>query len=284
MLDLLTADDVLSHVMMLADTNELLYLLVEGDTDCSVIDPHIDIAVCDTIPSGGKTVVLGAIRMAREEGFSRLAAVVDLDWVGILYPKVEDNEVFFTDHYDIDATVFFREQNTLRVAGSFSNRAQLRSYVANSNFPTLHEAVKQIALPVGLLRFTSEKHRLQLNMRDFPISVILDHDANEIDVDRLIDIAIKRSGKDDDCKEEIARLYREEGEQMKNPVRYLSGHDLLTALAAVLHKKCGSKASIDAMSRAVRGAYGCSDARESPLFSSISKWGASQRREILTCL
>ncbi|WP_145968935.1 DUF4435 domain-containing protein [Streptomyces hyaluromycini] len=280
----MTADDVLSHVMMLADTNELLYLLVEGDTDCSVIDPHIDMAVCDTLPSGGKTVVLGAVRMAREEGFNRLAAIVDLDWAEILYPKTKEDGVFFTDHYDIDATVFFREQNVLRVAGTFSNRAQLRSYVANSDCPTLHEAVKQIALPVGLLRFTSEKHRLQLNMRDFPISVILNEDASGIDVDNLINIALKRSGKEDDCKEEVTRLYREEIEEIIDPVRYFSGHDLLAALATVLHKKCGSKASIDAISRAVRGAYSCSDVRESPLFSSISKWGSSRQREIFTCL
>ncbi|MEU7461823.1 hypothetical protein [Streptomyces griseofuscus] len=280
----MTADDILSHVMMLADTNDLLYLLVEGDTDCSVIDPHIDITMCDTLPSGGKTVVLGAVRMAREEGFDRLAAVLDLDWTDLLYPKTQDDDIFFTDHYDIDATVFFREQNVLRVSGSYANRVQLRSYVANSGYPTLHEVVERIAFPIGLLRFISEKHRLQLNLRDFPISLVLNDDVNGIDMDNLLDLSLKRSRKGDECREEITRLYWESESEVTNYRRYCSGHDLLTALATILHRKCGSKASIDAISRAIRGAYSCSDARESPLFLSISKWGASRGKEILTCI
>jgi hypothetical protein len=284
MLDLLTADDVLSHVMMLADTNELLYLLVEGDTDCSVIDPHIDMTVCDTLPSGGKTVVLGAIRMAREEGFDRLAAVVDLDWTDLLHPKVQDTEVFYTDYYDIDATVFFQEQNVLRVAGSFSNRSQLRSHVANSEHSTLHELITHIAFPVGALRFTSEKHRLQLNLRDFPISVALNEEGTSINQPQLLEISLRRSGKGSECKEEIARLLQEEIKQMSDIRRYCSGHDLLSALAAVLHRKCGSKASGDAIARAVRGAYSCSDAKESLLFTAIRKWGDSRGKELLTCL
>ncbi|WP_310725091.1 hypothetical protein [Streptomyces sp. N2A] len=280
----MTADDVLSHVMMLADTNDLLYLLVEGDTDCSVIDPHIDVTLCDTLPSGGKTVVLGAVRMAREEGFDRLAAVIDLDWAEILYPKTQDDDVFYTDHYDIDATVFFREHNALRVAGSFSNRARLRSHVANCGYANLHELVTRLAFPVGLLRFTSEKRRLQLNLRDFPISVVLNDEGNGIDLDRLIDLSLRRSGRDSACKEEVARLYAEAKEEVTDVQRYCSGHDLLAALATVLHRKFGSKASIDSISRAVRGAFSCSDVKESALFSSISKWGTSRGKEVLTCL
>ncbi|MFJ6861370.1 hypothetical protein [Streptomyces werraensis] len=284
MLDLLTADDVLSHVMMLADTNDLLYLLVEGDTDCSVIDPHLDMTLCDTLPGGGKTVVLGAIRMAREEGFNRLAAVIDLDWVDLLYPKDEEEGVFYTDYYDIDATVFFQEQNVLRVAGSFANRSQLRSHIANCPHSTLHELVTHIAFPVGALRFTSEKHRLQLNLRDFPISVTLNDSGTGIDFDRLLDVSLRRSGKELESKEEVVRLYRQERAAMSEIERYCSGHDLLSALATILHRKCGSKASSDAIARAVRGAFSCSDVKESSLFSAIKKWGESHGRELLTCL
>ncbi|MFB7510857.1 hypothetical protein, partial [Streptomyces broussonetiae] len=193
MLDLLTADDVLSHVMMLAATNELLYVLVEGSSDCGVIDPHINAETCETLPGGGKSVVMGAVELAREEGFNRLAVAVDLDWADLLYPRTSHDDVFYTDYYDIDATVFFREQNVVRIASNFADRSQLRAHVAKSDCRTLHEMVTQIAYPIGVLRFISERERLQLHLREFPISVVLNSAGSGIDFNRMIELAIKRS-------------------------------------------------------------------------------------------
>jgi hypothetical protein len=284
MLDLLTADDVLSHVMMLAATNELLYILVEGTSDCSVIDPHINPDDCETLPSGGKSVVLGAVALAREEGFDRLAAVVDLDWADILYPRLEHDDVFYTDYYDIDATVFFKEQNVMRIAASFADRSQLRAHIAGSAYQTLHDMVTQIAYPVGVLRFTSEKHRLELHLRDFPVSVVLNTAGNGIDFDKLVDLAIKRSPRSRISTEDLLHLYQEAETEIDDPRRYCSGHDLLAALAAVLYRHCGSKASADAITRATRAAFACSDAKESNLFRAMSAWGASRGKEALSCI
>jgi hypothetical protein len=284
MLDLLTADDVLSHAMMLAATNELLYILVEGTSDCSVIDPHINPDECETLPSGGKSVVLGAVTLAREQGFDRLAAVVDLDWADILYPRLGHDDIFYTDYYDIDATVFFKEQNVVRVAASFSDRSQLRAHIARSAFHTLHDMVTQIAYPVGVLRLTSEKHRLELHLRDFPISVVLNTAGNGIDFDKLIDLTLKRSAGSRISAEDLRRLYQEVETEISDTRRYCSGHDLLAALATVLYRHCGSKASADAVTRATRAAFACSDAKESHLFRAMSAWGASRGKEVLSCM
>ncbi|MFD9928819.1 hypothetical protein ACFWZK_22005 [[Kitasatospora] papulosa] len=280
----MTSDDILSHAMMLSAANNLLYILVEGDTDCSVIDPHLNADVCDTLPSGGKSVVLGAIALAREEGFNRFAAVVDLDWAGLLYPKLKERGVFYTDHYDIDAMVFFREQNVLSVTASFADRKSLRSHVAASRYNSMHEIITQIAFPLGVMRHVSEKHRLELSLRDFPISAVIEEGGDSIDFDRFIDLVIKRSPRCSITRENLFRLYEEEATGVTDVRRYCSGHDLLVALAVVLHRKCGSKASKDVIARAVRGAYGCSDAKESQLFRSMNEWGLLNGKEMLSCL
>ncbi|WP_411098257.1 hypothetical protein [Streptomyces sp. x-45] len=284
MLDLLTADDVLSHVMMLAATNDLLYILVEGSTDCSVIDPHINTDACDTLPSGGKSVVLGAVTLAHEEGFDRLAAVVDRDWSEILYAQPDHDNVFCTDYYDIDATVFFQEQNVLGIAASFADRSLLRIHISNSRFDSLQEMVTQLAFPIGILRYISVKSRLELNLRDFPISVVLNTEGNGVDFDSLIDLTIKRSPAAKVTRAELIRHYRETEKIANGDRKYCSGHDLLTGLAIILYKKCGSKASIDAIARATRGAFNCSDVKSSPLFTAISAWGSTHGREVLSCL
>ncbi|MGY4993981.1 hypothetical protein [Streptomyces sp. 900105245] len=284
MLDLLTADDVLSHVMMLAATNEVLYILVEGSSDCSVLDPHLSADVCETLPSGGKSVVLEAVALAREEGFKRLAAAVDLDWADILYPRLGHDNIFYTDHYDIDATVFFREHNILRVAANFADRSLLRRHISKSDYHTLHDMVTRVAFPIGVLRYISERDRLELYLRDFPVSVALNAAGNGIDFDKLIDLAMKRSPRSGISRDELVRLYRETEPEIDEPRRYCSGHDLLAALAVILYRHCGSKASADAIARATRASFACTDAKESLLFQAMNTWGSLHDKEILSCL
>jgi hypothetical protein len=270
--------------MMLAETNDLLYILVEGSSDCSVIDPHLNSEICETLPSGGKSVVVAAIELAREEGFDRLAAALDLDWADLLYPKIEREEVFYTDDYDIDATVFFREQNMARVAASFAARTQLKAHVEKTGYTSLHEMVTNIAYPIGLLRFISEKKRLELYLRDFPVSMVLNSDVTGINFDKLIHLTLKRSPQAQISADELIGLYREIDDQIQDTRRYCSGHELLSILATILYRKCGSKASVDAVSRAARATFSCSDVAESRLFRGVNEWGVARGKEILSCM
>ncbi|MEU6849012.1 DUF4435 domain-containing protein [Actinacidiphila alni] len=285
MRNLLTGPDIYSHILILqgSSARKECYILVEGDDDCGLLDPHLDAEKCETLPSGGKAAVSEAIQIAQSQGKNKVAAVLDMDWVDILYSRSPSASVFYTDAYDIDAMAFARAQNVEGFISNFCDKEKVRSYKSLLGQKKIDDAITDIASPVGILRFLSEKHSWGLSLRDFPVHAALNVDATSLNIDNLVAIAVGRSKNVSVSSAHVDQSLRAEMAKIANPFRYCSGHDLLSALAAVCRKKLGGQVSQKVAGAALRSAFGCTDAKSSQLFNALSNWGSSIGVQVLSC-
>lgn len=281
MRELLTADDLFSHLLILRGVSDKKFILVEGDDDCGLIDPHLNEDVCETLPSGGKTVVLGAAELAEEQGMDGVGVVLDLDWADLLYPRIIKPYIFYTDSYDIDATAYAVDQNVAAFIINQADRDKLRNLVPKDSARALSGVAKEVALSVGVIRFLSEKSRWELKTREFPTHLAIMDDI-EVDVEKIVEVALQRSPNAFVAKEDVLAEFRKHAPLISDRFRYCSGHDLLSAVAALL-RKVGGQVSSKSVGVALRSAFGCYSAAQSDLFKSINAWGVSQGCAVLNC-
>ncbi|MFF8457163.1 hypothetical protein ACF06T_21795 [Streptomyces albidoflavus] len=280
MRELLTADDLFSHLLILRGVSNKRFILVEGDDDYGMLDPHLDDEVCETIPTGGKSVVLEAAEIAERQSLTGIGIVLDLDWAGLLYPKICRPNVFYTDFYDIDATAFSVRQAVIGLITNNIKREKLRAAARGGAAELLDRAI-EIAKYVGFLRFLSESNRWELNVRDFPVHLAMREDFS-VDPRRMVDVALSRSKR---ARVQAGEVLREVGSlvsEAEDPYRYCSGHDLLSATAAII-RKVGEQVSSKSVGAALRASFSCQDVAKSRLFCDISAWGRSLGSEFLTC-
>ncbi|MDG5807512.1 hypothetical protein P9869_33575 [Streptomyces ossamyceticus] len=282
MRELLTADDLFSHLLIMRGVSDKKFILVEGDDDCGLIDPHLNADVCETLPSGGKTVVLGAAELAEKQGMTGVGVVLDLDWSDLLYPRIVKPYVFYTDSYDIDATAYAVDQNVVGFVVNQSDRDRLRSLVPKDSARTLSAVAKEVAHAVGVIRFLSEKFRWELKMREFPTHLAITDDV-KVDIEKIVEVSLQRSPNASVAKEDVLAEFRKHAPSVSDRFRYCSGHDLLSAVAALL-RKVGGQVSAKSAGIALRSAFGCNSVAQSSLFQSIHSWGARQGCAILDCV
>ncbi|MFG2095352.1 hypothetical protein [Streptomyces sp. NPDC048612] len=280
MRELLTADDLFAHLMILRGVSNKRFILVEGDDDFGMIDPHLDEKVCETLPTGGKSVVLRAAEIAQEQGVTGVGVVLDLDWADLLYPRFQRSYVFYTDFYDIDATAFAPRQSVIGVITNSVKREKLRE-CAQDGMGSLLESIVEAAKFVGILRFLSERNRWELHLRDFPVHLVIG-EGFHIDLDRLASVVMQRSPRAQIEIEILLSRLKEESLKVHDSYRYCSGHDLLAATAAII-RKIGGQVSSKSVGASLRSAFSCHDVSSSKLFSDIANWGQSQGVKLLTC-
>ncbi|MFG3141463.1 hypothetical protein ACGFZA_35275 [Streptomyces sp. NPDC048211] len=282
MRELLTADDLFSHLLILRGVSNKKFIFVEGDNDCGLIDPHINPDVCETLPSGGKTVALGAAEIAEEQGIPGIGVTLDLDWADLLYPRIIKPHVFYTDSYDIDSTAYAVTQNVVGLVINNSKRDRLRNLIPKDSAQILIQTAEKVALTVGVLRFLSERSRWELHLREFPTHLVITENI-EVDLEKVTEVALQRSPNATISQENLLLELRKHIPSVSDPFRYCSGHDLLSATAAML-RKVGGQASSKSVGSALRAAFGCHNVTQSSLFSAINAWGAAQGGAVLNCV
>jgi hypothetical protein len=165
-----TAADLFVELMMIRGVDGRTLFVLEGETDCAALDPHIDERACDTVPGNGKTVVLGAMHLINENSVERVLALVDADLDGVVGGAPPIPNVIRTGLYDLDAEIFFAGAVVERVIASHTDRKLRRSDGATTQ--AVVDAVTELASSVGLLRLCSDRHGYGLKIRRFPFNEV----------------------------------------------------------------------------------------------------------------
>ena len=281
----LTADDLFVEILMLRGADDRVILLVEGVEDCGSLDAHIRQELAYTLPGHGKNRVLGAMQRVSSQGLDRVIALVDLDWDGILGDGVQCANVYRTDLYDLDATVYFAPGVVHRVI--HASCASTRNRQLPTRTDSLATAVADLVFPLGVLRKISEQHRLGLKLRDFPLDSTIDWNIPATNNDRLVDIALRRSPECPADKEALGALLAGELPMAdgRSIPRYCCGHDLLRALSAYLRKVVHAKVNKESIALAFRAALDCGTLNQTRFYSEMTEWSVNHvGSSIWSCL
>jgi hypothetical protein len=280
----LTRDDLFSYILMLRPVCRKVILVVEGDTDYAALRAHIDHAEVNVIPGYGKDVISSAMKLVNEHDVPVVIALLDRDFGELMSNYESQPNVFMTDRYDLDATIFFSGDLCDRMAFALGEGEQIKALLADLDCPDLSHAVASLAGAIGVLRMISVREGLSLGMRDFPIGEVVRDDCRSVDLESLADLALRRGPRPQPTRpSDLVKKMQMEFASSTDAYAYCSGHDLAKALAVILRKRGGAQVRWDFIERALRGAFNCSELRSTQMFSEMALWGQRQGRRIWNC-
>lgn len=283
----LTGDDLYSYIILLQSENSRKkYLLCEGESDCAVLDPHLVEGACETIPGYGSNSVVDAIRIATQQQTKGVAALIDRDWAK------DDQKISplaaQTDHYDIDATIFYSGNVCRRVVSTHCNRDAVRGFLSSGGWDSPIQPATALAFPIGVLRKLNQEQGWGIRCADTPFDDVAFPDASGIDIEKAVLSAIKRSKKPRVNEADARAISTEVTEEMlsiTDPATHCCGHDLNSALSFLMRRKWGgggiNKRSVE---KAMRAAFSCAELTSTKFHAGLSSAYACSRPELFTCL
>lgn len=285
MKEYISGDDVVATVILLRDDDSRVVVLVEGESDCSVLDGHINDASAVTLPAFGKNNVIAALDKFAEANIGGVIGVIDSDWIGVLPGTTATGAIVVSENYDLDVDVMLLPGLFSRFALAHFDREAVLRALDSAGVDELLDRVFAIAAPIGILRYVAARDRLSIPLRDFPAESVVDVRNLACDVRRLAMVAADRSG-GTLVADQIESMVESELSALPSPLhRFVSGHDAAAVLAIVGRRLLGARGlSRDHVERGLRAAVGCAEFRQLNVARSLSLWGSARGVEMWHCV
>lgn len=277
----LTGVDIFNTVMLQRSLDKRLVILVESPEDSGVIDPHLNNSDLQTFPGYGKESVLTAAQMFLSRQIKEVIAVVDADldrYIG--RQKLQPPNVVMTEFYDLDADVLFHCPQALdAIVANFTDKARRQFYLASRGV-SAHEAIWDMAIAVGEIRYCSVVRQCGLNLRGFPLQEVLDGYEQGIAKASVLALALARTPTvaeitTSDVAIEVAAL--------PDKRHLASGHDLISALVALIRMRWGGAAREKLLASALRSAVQCQCWRKTVFYRFLREWARQFNVNAWTC-
>ncbi|GAA0473706.1 hypothetical protein Ade02nite_74050 [Paractinoplanes deccanensis] len=280
----LTGDDLYALLVLMRTSDSRAFLILEGESDVSALNGHINFDECQPIPGYGKPAVLKAMRIVEQQNMRSVAALVDRDWAGFLEEISQIQSVFYTDGFDLDSTIMAMKSVRDRVIINFSNAQRMSAYLERTNISDVIDVVVASAIVVSAVRYLCETGKIVGSAKDFPIDVVMNLDGGGVDELRTLELAMRKAGQTSPRAELALKDLSDVLNGLPAKVECCNGHDLARGLAQLMHKRLGSSAlGGDLVERAMRSALGCHDLQSTQLFADLLNWGLTENRNIWTC-
>ncbi|WP_412076733.1 hypothetical protein ACLF6K_15935 [Streptomyces xanthophaeus] len=277
MKEFLTSASTRNTVGMLRNYDPNITLLIlEGDSDLVTLSTCLDRARCRVIvAASGKTDAIQAVEFADIEGFEGVLAIVDSDFVDIHEPRSASANVFYTDLYDLDSSVFFADGIVDRCVEALVGYVRIHGQDVHGGSAELAvsrgDAVR-MASTVGFIRLYSMQGSHELPLDNFPVERVFNGQGHQVNVDELKEILPKKcqgqtltEGKIDEW------LTRMEAEVI--PAQRISqGHDLFRSLSYVVKKKWGVALKGDVWEKLARSHWRLDHMASQQLHSKVLNW------------
>ncbi|WP_406735178.1 hypothetical protein OG508_21345 [Streptomyces sp. NBC_01108] len=279
MLAELTGDDLYAELIMLRSNDSRYFVVVEGVADVAVFDRFADLSHCVPTAAYGKESAHTCLKRVIADGFDGVFAILDRDWVDLLPGDLQDEKIVHTDYYDLDSCIFFSEGTYEGMASSFCAGGGFRVGANGCTARELQSICVEMAFPVGVLRFISERDSLGLNLGKFPLSEVIGPDF-KVDLESLLRITLSRTKGNKVLLEDISVALHESLKLIKDKARYCAGHDLAKAFSILIKKRWNGKIGADVVERSARSSLDVENFKKMSIYSDARKWAEGSGKPI----
>src|SRR6266511_1437127 len=189
----LTADDIVAEVEMVRTQFKGTVLLLEGDTDCRLLDQLIDSPLCRTLPGHGKQRVLEAVSKLEAVNSKGILAIVDSDFWRVLGRHSPSPNVIMTDHHDLEI-MLLRSRAIDKVLSEFSSDNKVATYLNERDNDDLVSALLEASLPLAVLRFISIRDSLSLKFEGVEIESYTNLKTLDVDFPSILSRVLQITG------------------------------------------------------------------------------------------
>lgn len=276
----LTGVDMFNTVMMQRPLDKRLIVLVESPEDCGVIDPHVNDSEIQTFPGYGKESVLTAAQMFLSHQVREVMAVVDADLDRYNGRQQPPSNVVMTEFYDLDADVLVHCPQALDgIVANFTDKDRRQSYLTSRGI-SMHEAIWDMAIAVGEIRYYSVVRQCGLDLRDFPLHEVLEEYERGAMQAAVLALALARTP--NAAQITISEIAIEVA-AVPDKQYVASGHDLISALAALSRKRWGGATGSKLLASVLRSAVQCQDWKKTVVYRLVREWARQFDVNAWTC-
>lgn len=233
MLESVTGQSLYTQFIMdrLVDSRPMM--LVEGDDECHLIDPHLDRSKFRTVPAHGKKNVVNAMSVFAEHGEGDDVLFIvdsDFDELGDVHPC---KHVSKSLAYDLEAEVILFHKSVARALIMAHCRRERMSPVSDGEVAEVHENAMRLAALVGALRWLALRDGMSVPTSGIPFGELL------------------RAGRKGSAIQKLRRIVRSRFEGVVPPAyeirkvandrrdSVVRGHDALGAMVAIIGARRG---------------------------------------------
>lgn len=273
----ITGDDFFSHLLLLAQADPRAIVMLEGPSDCRLLDPFLDRQSCGSVPAHGKEVALSALKLNDATArLTRMIAILDRDWFTVAEDAYCSPDVVYTEHYDLAMDVVVPGDPLVRVVSNVGALDSLERFVLAKGFAQISDFLTALALPMGVARLVSYTNRLAIKFGGkFPYSSTLAEDASGVSIEALARVLVRRSANCGVTEEQLVGLVEAEKGAVGEPKHYCCSHDMVGYLSAVLRLVCGvSGLGPEAVEGRLRTAVGWQDLGTTRVVQEAREWGS----------
>ncbi|MGB7606132.1 MAG: DUF4435 domain-containing protein [Lutisporaceae bacterium] len=254
---------------------EKCYFIVEGDTDARLYRKFIDEESCDIVIAESKENVIEAISILNNMNFSGVLGIVDNDfWVLDNY-KNSINNLFVTDHHDLE--VMMINSNAFEhVFAEYADQIKYHEFI-DGNIKDIRTRLVDNSSIIGYLRWYSQRNNKNLDFGKIDFYKFVDLKSLEINIDKLINTVIDSSKlasnlESDIVKKEIKKLQ----DKKCDLLHVCCGHDLTELLSIGFREIFGAFNAKNLFSGGVAGslrlAYVLSYFESTTLYKQLFEW------------
>jgi len=258
--------------------NDLIFILVEGDTDKRFFKKIFDTSKVSLEITFGKQNLLEVIELLHQNKLGRQVsffAIKDSDFDRI-HKKAEVKNLYLTDASDTETTIL----TSLVLNSILSEYGQDEKIEGKNVLQILLDSAKIL----GSLRLINEREGLNLKFNELNFSKFVNKPNLKIDIDEMIKTVFNNSKRQDlkieDFKEKINQVLS----QNHDLLQLCNGHDLVELLSISLTKLLGNKGQqdvkIETLESSLRISYRFEDFKLTKLYASIIEWEKENNKQV----
>lgn len=221
----------------------------------------------------GKSNVIEILRQLKRYSVNGVIGIVDDDFDSLNGISHDLENLFYTDTHDIE-TLIMCSPAFEKVINEFGDMNKIHIAERKKQME-IRDIILMLCLPIGYLRWISQKRLWKLNFRDLPIDEVIDEEKLLLKEDLLIKKVLEKSGKIDVDEQEINRELESIKKGKHNPWLVCQGHDLIDILSFLFIKKQFKhhwKDRANNIKGVLRVSYHISYFKNTKLFSRLIEW------------
>ena len=268
-----SGEDVFNEVGMLRTVFPGTVLLLEGSSDCSVIDNFIDADKCKSIPANGKPNVIDAVGLASKYSIKGVLGIVDADFDRAANRPMPAGDICVTDCHDLEVTILSTGVFS-RLARQYCDPQKLSRLLVATKHNSLLDAVLECAATVGYLRWVS-LDGIELNFQVLDFGSIVDRSDLRILASDLINQVVSNSRNARASKGDLSAKLAKKSTGRHDLKQIACGHDVAEVMSIALRivGRCKPEvAEARNVERMWRAAFAASDFIQTKLYAAIKAW------------
>ena len=239
---LVTPESIANEVRLARTQTRGPFLITEGPLD-SRLYRRVLHQSCVTIVAFGRTNVKAAIGLLEGDGIRDSVGIVDADFESLRGGPDDQENLLRTDMHDIE-TMLLMSEALDKVLETFGSEGKIRGFVAASK-ATVRDGLFGTALPLGLLRWISERDGLDLTFDGLSMTNFTDRRTLRVDPDAMVNAVINRSSTRSARVEDVRAALAALSGISHDPSQVCCGPDVVSILSLGLTSALGSRRAIE---------------------------------------